>query len=238
MAQPLYFVEDLACLGRNQAEQLGISDKLPTIESRQTTRGPSGGGGVLAGVTADRLAYSAEGQTWRRLPGGRVWFGFWNDAKPTPMDLKRDEQLPGYSVKLRDGYQWLVPMARAWSEMGIDPKIPASLDFDDDGNVRRGAVEPRFRDLEEAAKQYLDFFIGEGKATYELLLKWAVDAIAINYRIGKFEALALGLFDDQFLAAQEVLRAAIDWPGFVAISGKKQEGLQSGDQSTPPGVAA
>ena len=129
-------------------------------------------------------------------------------------------------------------MARTWSESGIASRIPAALDFDENGNMCRGAVEPRFRDLEEAAKQYSDFFLSDGTVTYEALLKWACDALAINYRLGKFESLALGLFDDQLIAAQDVLRAVIDWPGFQAITGKKLEGQQSDGQSTSPGVAA
>lgn len=238
MAQPIYFVQDVASVGRQQAAELGLGGVLPQLSARQTARGPSGGGGCLASFTADRLAFDQSAQTWRKLPGGKVWFGWWNDAPPGPEDLQRAEQLPGHQVKLRDGREWLVPLARAWSDSGYSPKIPAALDFDESGQLCRGAVEPRYRDLEEAAKQFAEFFFEGGSTTYEALIGWACAALSVNYRLGRHEALALGLFDDQFIAAQDVLRAVIDWPGFQAITGKKSEGPQSDEQPTSPGVAA
>jgi len=238
MANPLYFVEGLAAFSREQAAAHGLAGVLPTIESRQTTRGPSGGGGVIVGVSSERLGFDPTAQTWRKLPGGKFWFGWWNDAPPGPEDLQRTEQLTGHLVKLRDGCKWLVPLARAWSDSGYSPKIPAALDFDESGQLCRGAVELRYRDLEEAAKQFSEFFFEGGSTTYEALIGWACTALAVNYRLGRHEALALGLFDDQFIAAQDVLRAVIDWPGFQAITGKKPEGPQSDEQPTSPGVAA
>jgi len=238
MANPLYFIEGLAACSREQAAAHGLAGVLPTIESRQTSRGPSGGGGVIVGVTSERLGFDQSAQTWRKLPGGKVWFGWWNDAPPGPEDLQRTEQLPGHLVKLRDGREWLVPLARAWSDSGYSPKIPAAIDFDESGKLCRGKVEPQYRDLEDAASSYADFFFDGGSVDREQLLKWSCDALAVNYRISRYEALALGLFDDQFLAAQDVLRAAIDWPGLRAIFEKKEAGQQSDAQPISPGAAA
>lgn len=238
MANPLYFIEGLAACSREQAAAHGLAGVLPTIESRQTSRGPSGGGGVIVGVTSERLGFDQSAQTWRKLPGGKVWFGWWNDAPPGPEDLQRTEQLPGHLVKLRDGREWLVPLARAWSDAGYLPKIPAALDFDESGQLCRGAVEPRYRDLEDAANKASEFLFEKHSATYESLLKSACDALATNYRIGRNEALALSLFDDQFITVQDVLRALLDWSGLEALLGKKAEGPQSDEQSTPLGDAA
>ena len=90
MAQPIYFVEGVASVGRQQAADMGLAGVLPQITAKQTARGPSGGGGALASVTAERLAFSPNEQTWRKLPGRTLWFGWWNDAPPGPEDLKRD----------------------------------------------------------------------------------------------------------------------------------------------------
>lgn len=236
MGLPLYFVEDLAGLA---PASVGLASVLPRCSVRQTFRGPSGGAGVLANLDGSRLEYSADKQTWRKLPGGKVWFGYWNEDRPAPADLKRDEQLPGHTVKLRDGNDWSIPLARKWSDAGAIPQIPAALDFDESGNLIRGQVEDRYRLIEQAATEFADFFFARKDLDVMRTVDLAADALGTNYRLGRYEILALGLFDDQWIACQDVLRALIDWPGMQEIlQTKKPEGQQSAEPSTSLGDAA
>lgn len=55
-----------------------------------------------------------ERQTWREIQNADgttcYWFGWRNDAKPTPADLVRNKTIDGHKCLLADGNEWLVPV--------------------------------------------------------------------------------------------------------------------------------
>ena len=75
--------------------------------------GPDGGKGAVFAQGADPRI-DLDNQTWRKIPKSPVdaWVGHDNRAKPGPDDLLRAQQIDGHLVKLLDGSQWLIPVAR------------------------------------------------------------------------------------------------------------------------------
>ena len=69
-------------------------------------------------------------------------------------------------------------------------------------------VRPAYRELWERTAPVADFFFSDTSLEFEVMATLAVDALALNYRLGKFEASLLGLLDTQNV--QHVLAAMID----------------------------
>lgn len=91
-------------------------DLLPFAQT-PVKRGPDGGEGVLVSIPqGEGVRFDADAQTWVRFdrpaPGGTIWLGWWNDARPGPDSIQRAVTLPGYGVLLGDGNTWVVPVAK------------------------------------------------------------------------------------------------------------------------------
>jgi hypothetical protein len=206
---------------------------------------PFGGEGV---IFADPEAVSKvgfyPGQTWRPCPGRPFWVGYYDEARPGPADLARGRQLAGHYVRLADGADWLVPVARGWSDDETNPgwfhAVPRLAAIDEAGEWISGDVVPEFRQLWELAVAYWDARAeaaaavtdagGEGaRAAVELridtfggLLDAAAFALGTNYRLSKWEIAALGLFDTS--SPQAILDAVVDGPTFARWLEKKTTG--------------
>lgn len=206
--------------------------------------GPDSGNGVVIAdsKTVSKVGYYKDQQTWRKIPGSDAWVGMVTDSLPNPADLVRDQVLSGHLVKLADGKEWLVPIARGSQEEGDELRWTMSLPtapttVDEDGKWVRGDVSETYRPLWEIAMRFWDAWFaaeeieGEDKATilFDDLNDAALLALATNYRVGKAETSLLGLFDSSCIT--DILLALIDWPTRLAWSKKKQDadGLSSAD---------
>lgn len=218
------------------------------FEDRRTPcgcqHGPDGGSGVVIAdercVPSHLVGYFPERQQWLKIPGMVAYVGFYPADRPKPADLARTQQLRGHLVKLRDGQEYEIPVARALSEDNGELlhycRLPAGTSIDEQGNWIRGALAPAEARLWEIAERfYLAFstqfrtpadeeeqpaeapttitldFAGENDA--------ALAALAHNYRVGKAEVALLGLFDNQAIGG--ILQALIDWPTFIEFLKKK-----------------
>lgn len=226
-------------------------------EPRGVTGGPDGGNGVIVNADGERLGYYPDRQQWRKTPAPHhspltahwPWVGWYLDEPlPGPEDLSRNEQLGGHVVKLGDGREWIVPVARGFTEtddgIGWYLALPATLELAESGEWTSGPVEERYQPLWAIAEAYWEHFssavrVAAGKATaqsggeiafdFQGLPDAAVVALQANYRIGRTEAALLGLFDDKQRKATAVMQALIDWPSWDEIVKKKldQELLHS-----------
>lgn len=159
--------------------------------------GPDGGGGLL--VYFDRrgrlepanvlAAIDLEAQEWQPaaptgdLPAGRYWLGVWKSQRPGPEDLQREEHADGIPLELRDGRQWVVPIADYLPKMlrlnratGQQEERPSERHAE---FIRR--ANELFRLLigdgfQESVEKHLRVVIPDG-------LRFAADALAINYRV-------------------------------------------------------
>lgn len=229
----------------SQIIELGLAYALMGLPLRGKTQmmghGPDGGRGHLVAAYDHDLAYHPETQTWRQIPGSPVWIGYTNGDIPTRDDLARPELIAGDPVTLADGREWIVPIARAWTEEDGElrwlHRLPRLLGMGDDGQWTEGRVVERFAriwkiavlwekirgrdkpldpDDELEAAVYADDI---DDFTVNDIVGAAAGVLKENYRIGPVEASILGLFTSD--AAQQILDTTIDFPKWLDWIKKK-----------------
>lgn len=237
----LYFVEGLSAIGIEKIREIGLGYAFDSTIARShvSGSGPGGNQGIICAISDSRLGFYPDQQTWRRIPSSKVghsqpvWVGFWNDGKPGPSDLARTEQLRGTTVKLKDNYEWLIPLSRSWTESeSWQTTLPGVLEMDETGNLTSGGIERRYQALWDATLEWFaaKFEVApneQGKAiiTVPKAFEWAMLALQQNYRIGPVEAISLKLFDDLGIKIGEVLDAMTDWKTFIEWAVKKNATL-------------
>jgi len=182
------------------------------VETRGTDRGPDEAQGTCFCVPGrkTRLGYYPDKQRWRkfkvsdRSEPSDLWLGVETAAPPSPEDLLRERPYQGTPVKLKDGREWIVPLARA---------LPQSLGLDEDGELKL-TPEPRFLWVDELVEQIWKAIAQrdeDGTVSLTIADEWkqANDVLALNYHVGPEEASVLGLLDTQNVS--DVRPAWIDW---------------------------
>lgn len=180
--------------------------KVPAI-------GPGGRMGQLESVLPGTLEFLEAGQTWTALPGQPgVWLGVIDGARIDPAHLARPTQRPGHWVKLGDGSEWLVPVARL-RDGGC--ALPRRRALTPDGSIGWN-VEAEFRGLTDFAGRVWDAHMGQAYSGTEAEIDaMCAAALGVNYALGLMECIVLGLFTDS--SQRLIAEALIDWPTVEAI---------------------
>jgi len=193
--------------------------------------GPDGAGGIIlarndVGIDPATVGYYPEGQTWQKVAGGQHWIGLATGAQygglPGPGDLEADEMLAGHFIRLGDGNDWLIPVARHFATGGVPP---SALTLGPDGQL---VLEPLQRYVQfsshadrvwedlrvklgwiKAAKDRAELTVGEG---WEI----AIEALALNYRVSQTEVAMLRLVTTPNMP--RILEAIVDWPAIEAVA--------------------
>ncbi len=193
------------------------------LQSRVVVNGgPDGGAGLIFALSnVDRLGYYPESQRWERRPDGAVWLGWETAAAPGPDDLARETQLTGLGLRLGDGNVWQIPVAQHWDGQSHLPSVYRLVD----GNVVP-EVLPGLRAFQDEVEAFLTAWrsaLEEGRApsyAEEQLFDLAGNALELNYRMGRWEVLALGLLQSQrygdSAGVWEVCTATFNWPAVEA----------------------
>jgi len=159
---------------------------------------PSGAGSAVASPSSPAVASpsspavaspsSPDASAANAAPA--YYLGWRPDEPPTADELARPRPIPGRTVTLGDGGEWLTPVARSVDgRFGVD--VTYGLDADGREAMTPVARHRRLWELaSEAATAYLDPDRGLGHAE---ALELAIEALAANYRLGRPEILALGL---------------------------------------------
>lgn len=150
----LYFrAGDQRPVTKDVVAKLGLAYAFPAgIQNCQVnSNSPSGSQGNVFADPArhdgKRVGYFKDQQTWRKLPTvegrGELWVGYWNDAKPGPVDLARPKFVRGINCTLADGNSWHIPVVRVFDgpqERWVS-ELPSAWVDDGQGNLIRG-TEP------------------------------------------------------------------------------------------------
>jgi len=243
----LYYVP-AATATAEQIEAAGLAYALEAgaLTSRGVQSGPGGQPGrIVASAEADPagVGYWPQRQSWRRLPGSEAWVGM--EAPPQPAELVRRQPLPGHPVTMGDGQSWTVPVALAFLDGSPVRTLPSRMGYTEEGRWVRGEVEPVYARLWETAAAWLSARVDQAQHVHDhgstrghtheyfdddWLFPRAVEVLAVNYRLGPVECDLAGLLTDR--AAVDVLDAAIDTPGRIALDEQKKT---PDSASTPPG---
>jgi len=208
--------------------------------------GPDGIGGVViarSGVGAS-IGYYPEKQTWAQSLCGKYWVGAENANRPGPKDLEREDSIGGHPVILGDGGEWLVPIARAFPE---GTRLPQSLIFGPEGKVLARVGEKYARLWADAERVWRDFWndsVPRGEEpkekhvylNYSEQMEIALQALGLNYRLGKDEANLLGILGTDNLIS--ILGALIDMPAISAVLLEMEAAAKKkadGERSAIPG---
>lgn len=153
------------------------------------------------------------------FPAGRFWLGREKGRPVRPSDLQRPVVHAGHAVRLADGQEWTIPVAR---------QLPQLLGLNDAGDFAR---RPRpeyaefWRDAERALSEWC---FGEG-IPYAAGWEFCCKALGLNYRVDRAICDWLGLFDSPSMV--ETVYATVEWHSLVATLKKKES---EGTSDTPP----
>ncbi len=224
MAGFIYAIEKARTVSKKVLEDVGLATVLGDIETaqRHTAAGPGGGECVLLmgpGADTKLLYYRPEQQTWQKSLNGRYWVGFYNEDPPSEAVLQRNRQLAGHKVKLVDGSEWLVPVARILSGGSA---LPRALILGTNGEVVTEVLPQYCEFSSRVEKLWQDFQIEQGwqqgRPAMDLKQRWhlAAEALSWNYHVGIVEVNLLKLISSQTLG--DILGAVIDLPTLETVA--------------------
>ena len=221
MAGFLYAFDGREQVPGAQLEEVGLADIIgPVNAQRHNAGGPNGTDCMLivAGTDATLCGYKPDEQTWTRSISGEYYIGFYNDNRPAPADLAREEQVTGYKVKI-DGCEWVIPLARVFPE---GTRLPQTLLMGPEGTVIQKII-PKYAEFAKKAEilwEDMQILLGlaEGKPKLSGAESWlmAAEAFKLNYRVGTDEINALELITTQNIFA--IFGAVIDLPTIEKVT--------------------
>lgn len=233
MASFLYFVPEQGAVSPAILERYGLSDRLAgaAVTSR-ACRGPDGVEGLVIGLAGAAMpGWYPDRQRWVAVD--QYHLGVWLDDPPTARDLARPTMSAGHAVILRDEQRYIVPCVRlAIGFTGLSEVYR----FDESGQIA-ATIEDRHRALwDRACRLFGEMAQAIGLPTEDPVeplsrgerFESAVEALAINYRVGPAEIAARELVDTATI--QKILEAAIDLPTFVAVG----QALEPGKKKSSP----
>ncbi len=225
--------EDVATWG------LGYAFERSPISCVCHNNTPTGTAGVVFGDdkrhAAGGVKMNLEAQEWSKRPTPQgVYVGYWKESPPTPADLKRQQQLGGFRIQMRDGNEWMCPAVRMFDADSEQLKtaLPAKFDLDESGNPVAGDVVAEYASLYELMSDYAAHMqAGTLDAHFESLTMAqlcgdAAKLLQANYTIGLHEIRALNLWQvrgDACSEASTTVLAAIDYPTYSQWELAKQK---------------
>ena len=224
MAGFIYAIEKARTVSKQVLDDAGLAPVLGDIETaqRHTIAGPGGAECVLlmgAGADTKLLYYRPDQQTWYKSLNDKYWVGFYNDDPPGEAVLRRKKQLAGHKVKLIDGVEWLVPVARILSGGSA---LPRALILGANGEVVTEVLAQYCEFSSRVEKLWEDFQCEQGwqqgRPSMDLKQRWhlAAEALSWNYYVNAAEISLLKLINTSTLA--DILGAVIDLPTLETVA--------------------
>ena len=238
----LYFIPEKASADHSILVDAGITamDGNETIAVRQVDSGPNNHPGVIiicqnqgSTLKTARHGFYRDDQQWIECESGQFWLGYEVAKKPSPDDLIRAQPIEGHQVDLGDDNQWLIPIARQFPN---GTRLPQSIKCGVDGSMVFEAIE-KYAGITADADLLFETFTQGADIDDAEFVRIAIDCLAINYRVSKYEASALSLLSTTNI--NQLTGALIDMPSIKAETEaqlKKNTVPDSGNSNA--GVAA
>lgn len=243
----LYFKPGQPSVNAEKAKDWGLGYAFTTRACGGQCQGqtPSGGAGI---VFADKqrmgespIKMDMPNQVWGKIPQSDVWVGYWKDAPPTPEDLEREHQLPGYFVPLADGRRWLMPTVRRFdrSQTAFTSALPCYMEVDADGKWSEGRVLGIHAHLWDLTTPYADELFRanteDGFVAREFTKQELCDAVAVllqtNYAVGVAElSLMRALTNEE--ATKNAILFSCEVPVFLEWLVSQKKSNQSTQQDS------
>ena len=214
----LYYLSNLPGINPRMLADRGLLSRFKTehgglIEYSVTacSNGPAGSG-IIVAIGAQPSEYAPSLQVWHQYE--KFWIGMEKDLYPRPEDLVREVGFSGYDITLVDGAEWRVPLLRRWNSAicGHVSALPKSM-RPVDGRMRE-VVSPRYAAHDAVAERIWQSFLKEETVSLDQIFINCAELLAMNYRIGAEEVVALGLLDGE--TAKSLMGLAIDLPSIHA----------------------
>ncbi len=203
-------------------------DEGAEVSQCETYRGPDGEHGLLLVQGAGFISYDKRSQVWTKSANGKYWIGMTSAEPPTPADLARPEMIGGHAVKLADGHDWVVPLARI---LPSGTALPESLVMDKDGQWTT-RPKARFAQICADAADIWAIAYEDSEDTISCAreVEIATRALALNYRVGAAELSMLEAYDTARIG--HVLTALIDMPSIKKKLGSERLRISAGVTDT------
>jgi hypothetical protein len=222
----LYFIPAAKSLTKELRAEHGLDSLIDQPQHRETYSGPGGQAGIIvsdrSNVSAERLAYSPDSQTWSPRFGFPSLVGSWTDQAVTPSQLARQNQIAGESLKLLDGHSWIVPKLRAWhmqdtvETLRYSDQLPRRMvQSPITGQFVLGDVIPHYQSIWQQSLEIATSMFAQlsGAESVELdddeVIAFCIGLLAVNYRVDSSVISHLGLFTPELTGA--IIRAGLDW---------------------------
>lgn len=205
-----YFIPSPRDRGATALDELGLLDRFPAGQLRQTPYNGDVGGEKRSGTLWHRkdLPKDASRLEWHQSVDGAWWLGIDRDNPPTPEWLARPRMIAGMPVRLRDGNMWLIP--RVWPSRLHDESRACGLPLEpmkgQDGAVRY-SVQREYAALVQQAQEWLELVQSDAGTTRDMF-GFCAALLGVGYRVGPTEVLALRLLDSD--SSMELIAVAID----------------------------
>jgi hypothetical protein len=204
----------------------------------QVNNGPGGKHGLIVSLSDEHIGYYKDKQSWKQEIDTEYWVGMWTDSakRPTPEVLARENQIKGQWLRLADGHDWLLPMARHWVEFDGDiicrRTLPARLTRDDNGEWRAGEVKERYKELWRLASECWQQSTDGSGYEFREIDNLVIECLKTNYRISAIEIDLLGIHEDHL--RETAAATLLDLDSFDTLYKKKLSTLATGPLSAGP----
>ena len=155
---------------------------------------------------------------WIKSFSGEYFIGYDPNDLPTEKELARQRQMQGHRVKLTDGGEWLIPVARKITGGSALPQrliLGANGEVVEQELIEYAAYANAAEKLWNDGQKYAGLQTGEYELDNTARLRLAYDALGWNYRVGIEEINMLGLVHTENLAL--IFEAILDQPTLKAI---------------------
>jgi hypothetical protein len=199
------------------------------------TNGPDGQHGLIVSLSDEHIGYYKDRQVWKQEFGADYWVGMWTDPakRPTPESLARENQIKGQWLRLADGHDWLLPMARHWvefdGEIQFERTLPARLTRDEDGLWKPSDVTNRYRELWRLSMELWTSFVTYDMASFTEVDNAVIECFKTNYLVSASEIDLLGTYEHHL--RERVLQILVDIDSWETLVKKKLSTLATGDLS-------